>query len=99
MRRLIRSRSVLLVLSGLGFLVLGCAPPPKPGDDPPSPDFSLLDVAGVDHHPFTDPAAKAVALVFVLADCPISNGYAPEINRLCADYEPRGVRVFLVHVD
>jgi hypothetical protein len=53
----------------------------------------------VEHHPFTDPAAKAVALVFVLADCPIANGYAPEINRLCAAYGPRGVRFFLVQVD
>jgi hypothetical protein len=97
---LLRSRLVLLVLGGLGFLAPGCSPPPpEPGADPPPPGFSLRDVAGVEHHPFTDPAAKAVALVFVLADCPIANGYAPEINRLCAAYGPRGVRFFLVQVD
>ena len=94
----IRSRLVLLVLGGLGFLAPGCSPP-EPGVDPPPAGFSLRDVAGVEHHPFTDPAAKAVALVFVLADCPIANGYAPEINRLCAAYGPRGVRFFLVQVD
>src|SRR5690349_9000989 len=52
---LIRSRLVLLVLGGLGFLAPGCSPP-KPGGDPPPPGFSLRDVAGVEHHPFTDPA-------------------------------------------
>ncbi len=97
---LTRSRLALFVLGGLGFVTPGCSPPPpEPGGSPPPPGVSLRDVAGVDHHPFTDPAVKAVALVFVLADCPIANGYAPEINRLCAEYGPRGVRFFLVHVD
>src|SRR5262249_15113281 len=74
---LIRSRLVLLVLCGLGFLAPGCSlPPPEPGGGPPPPGFSLRDVAGVEHHPFTDSAVKAVALVFVLPDCPIANGYA-----------------------
>jgi hypothetical protein len=98
MRLLIRSRLVLLVLGGLGFLAPGCSRP-SPCDNPPHAGFSLCDIAGVEHHPFNDPAAKAVALVFVLPDCPIANGYAPEINRLCAKYGPRGVRFFLVHVD
>jgi hypothetical protein len=101
MLRLIRARLVLLVLGGLGVLVPGCSSPPppsEPGGDRSPPGFSLRDVAGVEHHPFTDPAVKAVALVFVLPDCPIANGYAPEINRLCAEYGPRGVRFFLVHV-
>ena len=35
----------------------------------------------------------------VLPDCPIANGYAPEINRLCRDYTSRGVRFYLVQVD
>jgi hypothetical protein len=98
MRLLPRSRPVLVVLGGLGFLATGCSPP-SPEHDPPPPGFSLRDVVGVELHPFADPAVKAVALVFVLSDCPIANGYAPEINRLCAEYGPRGVRVFLVQVD
>jgi len=40
-----------------------------------------------------------VALVFLVPDCPIANSYAPELNRLLADYEPRGVRLFLIQVD
>ncbi len=100
MRLLTRTRLALLVLGGLGFLAAGCSPPPPgPAGEPSPPSFSLRDVAGVDHHPFADPTVKAVSLVFVLPDCPISNGYAPEINRLCAEYGPRGARFFLVHVD
>lgn len=97
---LTRSRLVLLVLGGLGLLATGCgSPAPESGGDPPPAGFSLRDVAGVEHHPFSDPGVKAVALVFVLSDCPIANGYAPEINRLYAEYGPRGVRFFLVQVD
>src|SRR5262245_33868406 len=96
----IRFHLFLLVLGALGFLAPGCSPPPpEPDGEPPPAGFSLRDVAGVEHHPFADSAVKAVALVFVLSDCPIANGYAPEINRLCAAYGPRGVRFFLVQVD
>ena len=38
-------------------------------------------------------------LLFVATDCPISNRYAPEIARICADYRPKGVRCFLVYPD
>jgi hypothetical protein len=84
----------------------GCGPQVKPPDttDPvettaTAPAFTLRDLGGVEHRPFTDPRVKALALIFVLSDCPIANGYAPEINRLCRDYSPRGVRFFLVHTD
>ena len=45
-----------------------------------------------------DPASPRV-LFFVASDCPISNGYAPEIQRLCAEYGRRGVRCSLVYED
>ena len=38
-------------------------------------------------------------IVFVTRDCPISNGYAPAIQRLCRDYGPRGLRCTLVYED
>ena len=38
-------------------------------------------------------------LVFVARDCPISNGYAPAIQRLCRDYAARGIRCTLVYED
>ena len=49
-----------------------------------SPPVELVDVAGQTHRPFDDPQTRAVALVFLLPDCPIANSYAPELNRLMA---------------
>ena len=37
--------------------------------------------------------------IFVLEDCPIARQYAPEIKRLQATFQPKGVRFTLVHVD
>ena len=45
------------------------------------------------------PAGKANVLVFVSSDCPISNGYAPEIQRICAEGRGNGVRCTLVYED
>lgn len=38
-------------------------------------------------------------LVFIASDCPVSNAYAPEIQRICRDYAGRGVRCTLVYED
>src|SRR5579884_2581636 len=40
---------------------------------------------------------KAVVLLFIRSDCPISNRYAPELERLYRDYSPRGVDFLLVY--
>ena len=42
--------------------------------------------------------SKAAVLFFVTTDCPISNRYAPEINRICRDYEKRGAAFFIIQV-
>jgi hypothetical protein len=41
----------------------------------------------------------ANVLLFVTSDCPISNGYAPDIQRLCAEYKARGVSCSLLYED
>ena len=41
----------------------------------------------------------AVVLFFVTPDCPISNRYVPEINRLAAELGESGARAFLVYPD
>src|SRR5262249_32627254 len=43
--------------------------------------------------------AKAVLLFFVAPDCPISNSYVPDMNRIREAYSPRGVRVYAVQSD
>ena len=45
------------------------------------------------------PSGRAGVLFFVSRDCPMSNGYAPEIRRLCADYTAKGVQCLLVYED
>jgi hypothetical protein len=45
------------------------------------------------------PAGKANVLFFVSSDCPISNSYAPEIQRLCKDYGSKGIGCSLLYED
>jgi hypothetical protein len=45
------------------------------------------------------PQTKAHVSIFVTSVCPISNYYAPEVQRLCADYERRGLTCSLVYED
>lgn len=40
-----------------------------------------------------------LVFVFVDPECPIANAYTPELRRLQADYEPRGVTFALVYAD
>ncbi|HZO89381.1 MAG TPA: redoxin domain-containing protein [Chthonomonadaceae bacterium] len=44
-------------------------------------------------------AHKASVFLFVASQCPVSNAYAPRLNRLAADYARRGVQVFAVYSD
>jgi AhpC/TSA family len=43
------------------------------------------------------PGAKAVVLFFAASDCPISNRYVPEIERLDHEYAPQGVHFWWVY--
>jgi hypothetical protein len=85
--------SIMPMLSILALVCLAGAAPPA------AAPFLVRDGNGVEHRPFADPATKAVVLVFVVPDCPVANGYAPEVRRIATEYGPRGVRLFLVHVD
>jgi len=40
-----------------------------------------------------------VVLFFTMTDCPLANGYVPEMNRLSASYGPKGVAFYAVQVD
>jgi hypothetical protein len=41
--------------------------------------------------------SRAVVLFFAASDCPVSNRYIPEIQRLTTQFEPLGVRVWFVY--
>jgi MoxR-like ATPase len=48
--------------------------------------------------PFTSPAHVRV-LLFVRTDCPITNRYAPELERIGEEFKNRDVRFWLVYPD
>ena len=63
------------------------------------PEFSLADAQGVIHTRGEWRAAKAVVLIFLGSECPVSNGYSPAFRQLAEKYAERGVTVIGVHCD
>ena len=59
---------------------------------------SVTDLDGTAVDPFAGDASATV-LVFVGTACPVSNRYAPEIERIHDDYASRGIRMYLVYPD
>ena len=60
-------------------------------------ELSLKDVEGTVQRPLAEAGQVATVLFFVLHDCPIANGYAPEISRIAEEYRGRGVRAYVVY--
>lgn len=58
----------------------------------------IRDIDGRTLKPF-EPAGAASLIIFVATDCPVSNSYAPEIQRVCREYGPRGLSCFLIYED
>jgi hypothetical protein len=69
-------------------------------------DVTLPDIVGATHRIANTPGdLTSTVLIFIRSDCPISNAYAPEINRLVKRYSGanddgvRPLKFLLVHVD
>lgn len=60
--------------------------------------LSIADINGVPRSPLKA-EEKALVLFFITSDCPIANSYAPEIQRICSAYAPKGVSCDMVYVD
>jgi thiol-disulfide isomerase/thioredoxin len=65
----------------------------------PPLEFSLEDTAGARHTRREWSHARAVVLFFIAIDCPLSSQYVPEMNRLAAEYGPRGVLFYAIMTD
>ncbi|HYV63740.1 MAG TPA: redoxin domain-containing protein [Bryobacteraceae bacterium] len=78
------------VLVVLGWGALSAAAPVR---------FELLDTNGTIHTAQEWRAKRAVVLFFTMTDCPLANGYVPEMNRLRASYGPQGVAFYGVQSD
>jgi peroxiredoxin len=64
-----------------------------------APAFDLQDTEGKPHTAAEWSGAPAILLFFVTTDCPVTNSYVPEMNRIRDAYASRGVRVFAVQSD
>ena len=60
--------------------------------------FQIRTIDGAALRPL-EPAGVANVILFIATDCPISNGYAPEIQRLCGAYASRGIGCTLIYED
>src|SRR5580700_6099593 len=74
---------------------------PAPASQVSSAISSSTIVSDTDGHRLNlfDPGVKAAVLFFVTNNCPITNSYAPEINRIVADYEARKMAFYAVYTD
>jgi peroxiredoxin len=61
--------------------------------------FELEDLAGERVTRASWQGAKAVVLFFIGTECPVSNSYAPAMQRLSQQYAARGVSCYGVHCD
>ncbi|HEY6293213.1 MAG TPA: redoxin domain-containing protein [Terriglobia bacterium] len=59
----------------------------------------LLDLKGREVEPLTGTDARATVFVFTRTDCPISNRYAPEVQRIYYEFASVDVAFWLVYVD
>src|SRR5690349_4065456 len=64
-----------------------------------APPFQARDTQGAVHTSAEWAAHKAVVLYFVTIDCPVANGYVPEMNRIREAYASRGVAFYAVQAD
>jgi hypothetical protein len=94
----------------LATLLLACAIPgvvrlsSRPKSAPSrkaaaTPRGPALDLRGNPVDPLEQVNSRAVVLLFLGIDCPISNQYAPEIRRIHDDYAAKGVRIWVVYPD
>src|SRR4051812_13136377 len=58
--------------------------------------FQIRAIDGTVLHPL-EPSGVANVLFFVSTDCPVANGYAPEIQRICGAYAGKGIACSLVY--
>ena len=77
----------------------GTASASSPLDARPLPAISRVDLRGVEHTTTDWRRHSAVVLVFLGSECPVSNGYSPELARLAEAFAKRGVVLYGVHSD
>jgi Redoxin len=78
-------------------VLAGCAPPPA---DSPEPEYRYAQAGTRDSFRLSaDGGRKATVLFFIGSDCPISNGFVPEMLRLHREFAPTGMGFCAVYAD
>jgi len=65
----------------------------------PALQFALRDTDGTVHRQDEWAKMKAIVIFFTTTDCPLSNTYVPEMNRIRSSYSDRGVGFYAVQTD
>ncbi|MDB5325317.1 MAG: hypothetical protein JWM57_886 [Phycisphaerales bacterium] len=84
----------------LGLVALTASGQSTPTTSPAAQDLALPAAAGGTVRPLAiPPSSKAVVLLFVSTECPISNSYAPTISKLSRQFADQGIPFFLIYAD
>lgn len=86
-------RFVLSIGAGLAIAIV-C-----PSAEHLARQLPAVDLTGRQVDPLRAADAKAIVLIFIRTDCPISNRYAPEVRRLHNKFALSGVTFWLVYPD
>src|SRR6516162_2006189 len=62
-------------------------------------NFTLVDLSGKPWSLYDQSDQKAIVLVFVSSECPMSNGYLPVLAELAKTYAPKGVAFVAVNAN
>jgi len=102
---MLRSNRRLLFLTLIFSVILaaGCGrtSSERPGANAtaPSQELQVFNLSGERLDPFQASNIVATVFIFVATDCPISNRYAPEVQRLQTEFSSKGIAFWLVYPD
>jgi hypothetical protein len=96
---MLRAESGPLIGALVAAMLVTCSAPARPDDD--LQRVTVTDLDGRAVWPFASgpDAARAIVLVFTRSDCPISNRYAPELERLQQQAAAAAIEFWMVFVD
>ena len=96
-------RSTLLRLVSCVLMILAVLAPTRRSGAAQTPPAMASDITSrdIDGHrvDLFGQGIRAAVLFFVTNDCPITNSYIPEMNRIVAEYGPRKAAFYAVYTD
>lgn len=96
-----RMIAIFALVAAFSAAVSGCHSDQRDHPKHSLTHFEPVTATTLDGQPFKIATSDHIAtvLIFLLPDCPIANGYSPEITRLHQAYKDKGIRFVLVYSD